>query len=62
MMGHFEPNHPISATEIREKGIAFSFERFCRPYIKDHVLAAYFKTEDVELVKRTYLDDVGDGV
>jgi hypothetical protein len=61
MMGHFEPNRPITLKEIQDHGISFELGRYCHPYIRDHVLARYFKPQDIEYIKSAYLRDAGDG-
>jgi 4-alpha-glucanotransferase len=61
MMGHFEPNRPITLKEIQDRGISFELGRYCHPYIRDHVLARYFKPQDIEYIKSAYLRDAGDG-
>ena len=34
IMGWFDPALPVLVDEFRERGIAFDYERFCRPYIR----------------------------
>lgn len=38
VMGRFVPAIPVAAAAFAERGIAFSYERYCEPYITDAVL------------------------
>ena len=60
IMGHFDPALPIHRDEIRARGIAFDFNRYCRPYIREHFLAELFGDAAGE-VKERFLDDCGAG-
>jgi 4-alpha-glucanotransferase len=60
IMGHFDPAMPIHIDEIRERGIDFDFNRFCRPYIRGHSLSKRFGDAEME-VKGCYLHDCGSG-
>lgn len=60
IMGHFDPAVPIHIDEIRERGIDFNYNRFCRPYIREHFLWEHFG-DGAEYVKSHYLNDCGDG-
>lgn len=60
IMGHFNPALPISINELREKGIEFDYDRFCKPYIKHHVVRNLFGSH-AELVFDEYLIDEGYG-
>ena len=42
IMGHLNPSIPIYINEFQEKGIWFDYNRFCKPYITDHVLWTLF--------------------
>jgi 4-alpha-glucanotransferase len=59
-MGHFDPAVPIHIDEIRERGIDFDYNRFCRPYIREHFLSERFGYK-VEYVKSQFLNHCGDG-
>ncbi|MEX1049686.1 MAG: 4-alpha-glucanotransferase [Akkermansiaceae bacterium] len=60
IMGYFDPALPIHIDEIRQRGIDFDYNRFCRPYIRDHSLDERFG-DAVWDVKQRYLDDCGSG-
>jgi 4-alpha-glucanotransferase len=60
IMGHFDPALPIHIDEIRERGIDFNYNRFCRPYIREHFLWERFG-DGAEHVKSRFLNDCGDG-
>ena len=60
IMGHFDPAVPIHIDEIRARGINFTYNRFCRPYIREHFLWEHFGA-GAEYVKSRFLNDCGDG-
>lgn len=60
IMGYFDPAIPVHLDEIRERGIEFDYNRFCRPYIRDHSLGERFG-DAVWDVKHRFLDDCGAG-
>ena len=60
IMGHFDPALPIHIDEIRSRGIHFDFERYCRPYIREHSLRERFG-DAVGYVKGQFLEECGAG-
>ena len=58
IMGWFDPAIPVSIDELHARGIRFDFNRFCRPYIREHSLVARFGGE-VGFVKDAYLQPCG---
>ncbi len=60
IMGHFDPAIPIHIDEIRQRGIDFDFNRYCRPHIRWYMLEERFG-EAAEYVKENFLHDSGDG-
>jgi 4-alpha-glucanotransferase len=58
VMGWFDPALPVTLAELHARGIAFDFCRFCRPYIREHSLAARFG-DDAGLVRGEYLEPAG---
>ncbi len=60
IMGHFDPALPIHIDEIRGRGIAFDYNRYCRPYIRWNCLIERFG-EAAEYVKNHFLHDCQDG-
>lgn len=61
LMGHFYPALPIRADEFKHRGINFEYDRFTKPYIREHFLAEVFG-EYVEYAKEHFLDHHGHGV
>jgi len=56
IMGHLFPSTPIHIHEFSDKGIWFDYNRFCKPYITDHLLwdlfgddAAWVKTNCLQI-------------
>lgn len=60
IMGRFDPAQPIHLDEIRGRGIPFDYDRYCRPYIREHFLWERFGDTAREALD-TYLDDCGHG-
>lgn len=60
IMGYFDPAMPIHIDEIRRRGIDFDFNRYCRPYIREHSLAERFG-DAVPDVKKRFLNNCGSG-
>ena len=60
IMGCFDPALPIHLDEILGRGIPFDFDRYCRPYIREHFLWERFGDTAREALD-TYLDDCGHG-
>jgi 4-alpha-glucanotransferase len=54
LMGRFVPCLPVHITEFGENGIWFDYQRYCRPYITDEIVAAVFG-EMAEEIKPLYL-------
>lgn len=61
ILGHFNPSLPVYKSELSEKGIHFDYDRFCKPYIREHMLFDLFGSH-TEQVIRQFLDAQGDGV
>jgi 4-alpha-glucanotransferase len=59
IMGRFVPAIPVKGSEFAEKGIPFTVERFCRPYITDGVLWEMFGEEHA--LFRPYLVETSQG-
>ncbi len=60
IMGHFDPAMPVHIDEIRQRGIEFDYNRYCRPYIRWYSLKERFG-EAAEYVKGNFFHDSGDG-
>jgi 4-alpha-glucanotransferase len=42
MLGQFNPAHPFTVDELRYRGVNFDYDRFCKPYIRQHMLESHF--------------------
>ncbi len=60
IMGIFDPALPIHIDEIRGRGIDFDYNRYCRPYIREHFLGERFGNAAGD-VKERFLNDCGSG-
>jgi len=60
IMGHFDPAIPIHIHEIRNRGINFDYNRYCRPYIRWNALEERFG-DAAEYVKNNFMHDCGNG-
>ncbi len=60
IMGYFDPAMPVHIDEIRQRGIDFDYNRFCRPFIREDSLWERFG-ETLDEVKNQYLHDSGAG-
>ena len=60
IMGHFDPAMPVHIDEIRQRGIPFDYNRYCRPYIRWNFLCERFG-DTVEYVKDRFFHDCEDG-
>jgi len=54
IMGHLNPSIPLYVNEFESRGVWFDYERFCVPYITDHILWDNFG-EEAEWVKNNCL-------
>lgn len=60
IMGRFVPAIPVDISEFHSRNILFDYDRYCRPYITDDVVAHIFDKRADE-VKEKYLDVISDG-
>ncbi len=60
IMGWFEPALPVKIEEFAERGVAFDFDRFCKPFILDSDLLEIFG-ELAHGLKQDFLVDHGLG-
>ena len=42
LMGHFSPSLPLTSLELKNWGINFDDDRFCKPYIRTHMIHEMF--------------------
>ncbi len=60
ILGHFVPCIPIYQSEFGERGIWFDYDRYCKPFINDNVLAEFFG-DKTAWVKENFLNTNGWG-
>lgn len=60
IMGWFDPAIPVTRDEFQQRGIAFDYNRFCKPYIRAHSLAERFGRYEAD-AREHYLWDCGHG-
>jgi len=54
IMGHLHPSVPVHINEFGERGVWFDYNRYCKPYITDHILWEVFG-DDASWVKANCL-------
>ena len=42
LLGHFNPSMPFGIDELKHRGIAFDYDRLCKPYVRDYMLKEIF--------------------
>lgn len=57
IMGHFNPAIPVHINEFYNNGIWFDKDRYCNPFITEHIVWETFG-EDSEAVKKDYLEEI----
>lgn len=57
LMGVFDPAIPITKAEVEARGLHFDEERFCKPYIRKHIINQIFQ-DRAGYVKHSFLDEV----
>lgn len=57
LLGHFNKALPYSTDELAEKGLWLDYVRYCKPYIREHILYELFG-EHTDYVKEHFLDAV----
>ena len=60
MQGHFSPCLSFTRWELESRGLPIDPDRFCKPYIRRHMLNARFGAE-ADAVARTYLNEDSPG-
>lgn len=60
IMGYFDPAIPVRLEEFAERGIAFDYNRFCKPYILGHHIRSKFG-DAADYVRENFLNDCGHG-
>ncbi len=57
LMGVFDPAIPIAKEEFENRGLHFDEDRFCKPYIREHIVREMFQ-DYTGYVKHTYLNEI----
>jgi 4-alpha-glucanotransferase len=60
IMGRFVPCIPVYPHEFADRGIWFDYNRYCKPFINEHVLAELFG-DTTHFIKDTFVNDLGWG-
>lgn len=60
ILGYFHPAIPVRQEEFDARNIPFNEERYCQPFINDHILADYF-TNDKEIIQNHFFNSNSDG-
>lgn len=58
LLGYFNPSLPYTADEIRSLGYNFSYDRDCKPFIRESILKDFFK-DDYKIITEVFLENVG---
>lgn len=61
ILGYFYPALPITLEELQQRGIQFSFERFCTPFINGQILWEFFGDEK-DIILKQYLEKSGENL
>lgn len=61
IMGRFNPALPVHRNEFSDWGIYFDQDRFCKPYIRKHVVHHIFQSHADSVIDE-YLNETGPGV
>lgn len=57
IMGRFVPALPVHINEFGEKGIWFDYQRYCKPFITDEVLAEIFNSSAVAVKEKFLIEN-----
>jgi 4-alpha-glucanotransferase len=61
LMGYFNPCLPLTRTELASRGVWLDYDRMCKPYIREHMLGAFFGS-DTDRVRAEFLDQPYPGI
>ncbi len=61
LLGRFNPSLPFSLEELAAWGIRLDFERMCKPYIREYMLAEIFG-DMTQIVKQQFMEEGQPGV
>ncbi|KXX67251.1 4-alpha-glucanotransferase [Flammeovirga sp. SJP92] len=56
LLGQFRPALPLHINEFESRGVRFDFDRFCKPYIREHFLGEMFGA-DTDWVRAEFLNE-----
>ncbi len=60
ILGYFSPAVPVTEEEFEERGVPFSFSRYCKPFITVEILASGFANEK-DAVQNQFMTENADG-
>ncbi len=60
LLGRFNPALPFYQDELEQRGVNFDYDRFCKPYIREHMIFDIFGNH-TDTVKRTFLEEYTPG-
>ncbi len=60
ILGVFNPVMPIDKKELTDRGVTFNYERFCTPYVREHMLRTFFN-EDTGYVIHCFFEETTHG-
>ena len=60
ILGKFVPALPVHQNEFAEKGIWFDYNRYCKPFVNDDLIAEWFG-ENADYAKATFFNSQGWG-
>lgn len=60
LLGRFNPALPFYQDELEQRGVNFDYDRFCKPYIREHMIFDVFGNH-ADTVKRTFLEEYAPG-
>jgi 4-alpha-glucanotransferase len=52
ILGRFNPSLPLTRQELINRGLWLDYDRFCKPYIREHLLEAFFGPHAQEAAER----------
>lgn len=60
LLGRFNPALPFQRSELAEGGISFDYDRFCKPYIRTHMIHDLFGSH-ADMIFRQFLQEYAPG-
>ena len=60
ILGRFVPALPVTLSELKQKGISFNHDRYCKPFISEAIINEKFGS-DAAFIKESFLEQKEDG-